>query len=96
MKLTPEPKQTVNPLRAKAVAQADAGDGQGPIKIWQEPKRKRAYFRALKRGEHWAIWKKTMNDFMNNCARAMFAEALVPSPFLKMLGLGEQMEKERK
>lgn len=64
----PEPKLTVNSLRAKAIAHADAGDGQG---FFIEPKRKRGYFRALKRGATWAVLKKGMRDMANDLARTM-------------------------
>jgi hypothetical protein len=59
----PEPKQTVNSLRDAGIARAEAsGDGQRPFKIIQPPCRKRAYHRALKRGEYWAVMRKFLND----------------------------------
>lgn len=92
---TSEPKLMVSSLRAKAVAQADAGDGQRSFNsIWQ-PKRKRAYHRALKRGEHWAIYKKTINDMINLCTQAVFQDMMKPNPLLKMIGLSKTIDSNK-
>lgn len=39
-----------------------------------EPIRKRGYYRALKRGETWAIMRKTTSDMVNNLCREFFTD----------------------
>lgn len=68
-------------LRAKEFAQSDAG---GPPLIFR-PKRKRAFHRALKRRESWALMKQATRDCMNMIAKAMYEDILKPSPFLGLL-----------
>lgn len=70
-------------LRAKAIAHADAG---GPPTILR-PKRKRAFYRGLKRGEGWAQYEHSSQNMMkiiaNLALNEMLQEMLQPSPFLK-------------
>ena len=55
-----------------------------------QPKRKRAYHRALKRGESWALMKKGLLDLGAKLAEDLFK----PSPFLKMIGLGKYLDEK--
>lgn len=57
----------------------------------KEPIRKRGYHRALKRGEVWAKIRKSMREMMCEINKEAFLEAIEPSPFLKMIGLSEQI-----
>lgn len=53
----------------------------------KEPIRKRGYHRALKRGEMWALLRKSMLDMM----RKMTEDFFKPSPFEKMWEANAQM-----
>lgn len=70
----------INGMRAKALALVDAGV---PPTILR-PKRKRAFHRALKRGEQWALSEQSMRNIMNIIARLSLEEMLKPSPFLDL------------
>jgi hypothetical protein len=74
--------ESIKQVESGAVSSSETGDRPTPI-------RKRGYHRALKRGEHWATYKKAVKDMMNDMARAMFEDMIKPSPFLKMIGLSE-------
>lgn len=79
--------ESVESLRAKAVARADAGDESGPLKIFR-PKRKRAYHRALKRGEPWAVWQKTTKDMFDLIKEALFTSK---EERMEMIGLNQAL-----
>lgn len=57
-----------------------------------KPKRRRGYFRALKRKEAWAVLKKTTDDMLNSLNTEMFKKSLAPHPFLKLMRLTEQID----
>ncbi len=55
-----------------------------------KPKRKRAYHRALKRGEPWALMEKGTREITRQLAIDFYADALrnyilTPNPFLNMI-----------
>lgn len=60
--------------------------------MFNEPIRKRGYYRALKANKPWATLRKAMNDTMNAINRQMFNEMIAPNPFIKMIGLKDMME----
>jgi hypothetical protein len=49
------------------------GGFPGPLR-GGEPIRKRGYYRALKRGEAWAIQKKNMQDMLNTISTSLMKE----------------------
>jgi hypothetical protein len=48
-------------------------------------KRKKAFHRAVKRGELWALQEKKMHDIMNAMAREFYKGMLEESPFMKLV-----------
>lgn len=58
-------------------------------KIIQDPIRKRAYHRALKRGAGWALMKKAMNTVIDVYAQQMYENVFTPS---KLIGLRGMLE----
>lgn len=58
------------------------------------PKRKRAFRRALKRGEQWAVYQDAMNNVVRAMAQRMYGDVLEPNPFLRMVGLQELLNEE--
>lgn len=76
-------------LRAKALALADAG---GPPTILR-PKRKRAFHRALRRGEQWAIYEQSMKNLFNETFKSLWRNILSPSFFIGLsAGLGDKVD----
>lgn len=60
------------------------------MKVGGEPKRKKGYYRALKRKEPWALVRQGMREI----GLKAFQDMLKPSPFLKLIGIKEQLDNE--
>lgn len=84
----PTQAESVESLRAKAVSRANAGDESGPLKII-EPKRKRAYHRALKRGEFWAVYRKSIIDILNLTNKVLYE---VKNESMETMGLSRILD----
>lgn len=54
-----------------------------------QPIRKRAFYRALKRGEAWAVIEQSSRDNMRRLAESLYADILAPNPFIKLIGISE-------
>lgn len=96
--IPPTQAESVESLRAKAISRADAGDVSGAFKIIK-PKRKRAYHRALKRGEHWAVWQKVTIDQCNAISRVLYEtrqEQYKMAGIYEVLYSGNEYKKENK
>lgn len=61
----------------------------GIPRIIRDPIRKRAYHRALKRGEHWALFRQSWNNIVNWINSEMFKDVMYPN---KLLVLSQQLD----
>lgn len=52
----------------------------------QKTKRKRSYYRALKRGESWAVMEFNLIKMYGKLAEQIYQES---NPFIKLIGISE-------
>ena len=63
------------------ILKAETGGGpdtkRGGLPSISRPKRKRAFHRALKRGEYWAVIENHINLFARNLQERMFTKSVI-------------------
>ncbi len=72
-KMKPENEADVlNQAKARPVSSGNGGGHPAYKIIRAEPIRKRGFYRALKRGEHWAVYKDAMDRIIKNLAAGLY------------------------
>lgn len=58
------------------------------------PVRKRGVYRAIKRGEPWALADKINRDLVNSCVEDVYASIMKSNPLLQLYGLSAWLPQE--
>ena len=82
----------INKNEALGVAHTDGGVLPRFFNIKPDPIRKRAFHRALKRGESWAVYRKSMQSITDVLARKMFSQTIYNEP--KLAGFLKGLKKD--
>lgn len=79
----------VNLTEIRETALGSLGGGQ------PRPIRKRGYYRALKRGEHWAVLGENTAQLIRQVYGNIFDNVLKENPFLKLAGLSSWLPEDK-
>ena len=59
-----------------------------------KPKRKRGYYRALKRREPWAVSEQAFRSLRDDITKAFYSQSIHNPPTPKIIGLKEWLDEE--